>query len=172
MSWIRTTTSSERPRSLRPFPRPRSVLGLLMTVVVIACGQSVAPTASSPPTPGATGGSSNVPSMSSHPSDEPSTSSGNDSTAVSISIVDFGFDPGSIQIKRGTEVTWTNYGSIAFSGLVMGNADHTVTFGDLGVGSADLDHMQSYSLYFDKAGTYNYVCRIHDSMHGTVIVLP
>jgi plastocyanin len=100
------------------------------------------------------------------------TASDDQDADVAVSIVDFAFKPPSVVIRRGGTVAWTNYGSIAFSGLRMGNADHAVMFDELGLGSQLLGHMTTYAIHFDKPGTYAYDCPIHPSMHGTVIVSP
>jgi plastocyanin len=79
---------------------------------------------------------------------------------TSVSIVDFGFDPGSVTIDAGSTVTWTN----------TGNATHTVTSDDGAFDSGNLASGDSYSFTFDTPGTYNYHCAIHPNMTGTIVV--
>ena len=78
----------------------------------------------------------------------------------SVSIVNFAFSPTTITIKAGTTVTWTNNDS----------TPHTVT-SDIGsFTSQTLQTQGSFSHTFNVVGTYSYHCRIHPSMHGTVVV--
>ena len=69
------------------------------------------------------------------------------------------FDPQTIQIKAGQTVTWTNDDNFTHTVRVDGREDHTV------------DRGESFSITFDKAGTYHYVCTLHiQNMDGEVIV--
>lgn len=83
-------------------------------------------------------------------------------TADKVSIVNFAFSPASINIKKGTAVTWTN----------NDNTIHTVTEADSQKGpmSSDLNQGQSYTFTFDAPGTYHYKCSIHPNMMGTITV--
>jgi plastocyanin len=69
------------------------------------------------------------------------------------------FDPGTIAIKAGETVTWTNNDNFTHTVKVDGQDDHKVGRGD------------SVSIKFDKPGRYHYVCTLHSKdMEGTVIV--
>jgi plastocyanin len=69
------------------------------------------------------------------------------------------FDPGVVEIKAGTSVTWTNHD----------NFSHTVKFED--GPDHELDRGKSVTIRFAKAGTYTYVCTLHSmDMRGKVIV--
>ena len=69
------------------------------------------------------------------------------------------FDPGTIEIKAGDTVTWTNNDNFTHTVKVDGQEDHKVGRGD------------SVSITFDKPGSYHYVCTLHSKdMDGTVIV--
>ena len=69
------------------------------------------------------------------------------------------FDPGTIKIKAGDTVTWTNNDNFTHTVKVEGEEDHKVGRGD------------SVSITFDKPGSYDYVCTLHSKdMSGTVIV--
>ena len=76
----------------------------------------------------------------------------------SVSIANFAFNPTTLNVKKGDSVTWTNNDS----------APHQI----LGSGfeSAVLGNGQSYKFTFVTAGTFNYICNIHKSMKGTVVV--
>jgi plastocyanin len=84
------------------------------------------------------------------------------SSEVSETIVvkDFMFQPMSSTIKAGTKVTWLN----------KDDEPHTVV-GDNGLfRSAAMDTNESFSFEFDQPGTYHFVCSIHPSMVGTIVV--
>jgi plastocyanin len=79
---------------------------------------------------------------------------------VTVTIVDFAFDPGSLEIAPGTTVTFVNAGA----------KPHTAT-GD--AGEFDTGTIQpggSASITFDGAGTFAYHCEIHPSMVATIYV--
>ena len=69
------------------------------------------------------------------------------------------FDPKTVEIKAGENVTWTNHDNFTHTVRIDGQPDHKVGRGD------------SVSIRFPKAGTYQYECTLHShDMHGTVIV--
>ena len=78
-------------------------------------------------------------------------------------IKTFMFEPDPLEVEAGTSVSWTNEDDIL----------HTVTSSQGGAGSFDerLDGAGSTAeVSFEKAGTYEYVCSVHDGMKGTVVV--
>lgn len=81
---------------------------------------------------------------------------------VKASIVDFGFVPKEIRVRKGDSVTWTNKGS----------APHTVTStsGPATFDSKLLHKGKSFTQTFNVAGTYLYKCSIHPAMRAKVIV--
>jgi plastocyanin len=81
--------------------------------------------------------------------------------AVSVSIVNFAFEPASVEVPVGGTVTWTN----------NGGAPHTVTADDGAFDSGELAPGASFSQTFDAAGTFAYHCNIHPQMTGTVNVV-
>jgi plastocyanin len=89
----------------------------------------------------------------------PGASSGG-GTAVAIS--GFAFNPGTITVKPGTAVTWTNNDS----------ATHTITADDGSWDSGAVAKGKTFSRAFASAGTYTYHCAVHPSMTGKVIVAP
>jgi plastocyanin len=60
----------------------------------------------------------------------------------------------------GGKVTWTNQDS----------AGHTVAAGDQSWASDTLEQGATFSHVFSTAGTFSYICGVHPSMKGTVIV--
>ncbi|MEE8331286.1 MAG: plastocyanin/azurin family copper-binding protein [Acidimicrobiia bacterium] len=78
---------------------------------------------------------------------------------ASIDIIDLDFDPRLVTVTAGTAITWTNVGELP----------HTVTgdFGDSGF----LEPGGAYSTTFNEEGTFEYLCTIHPTMIGTVVVV-
>jgi plastocyanin len=79
---------------------------------------------------------------------------------VGINISEFKFDPATITVPIGTSVTWTNQDS----------ADHTVVADDGSWKSESLAKGATFSYTFTNAGTFTYICSIHPTMKGTIIV--
>jgi plastocyanin len=84
------------------------------------------------------------------------------SSGNTVTISGFAFDPATITIKVGGTVTWTNQDSVV----------HTVVADDKSWSSDNMAKGASYSHTFDTAGTFTYICGVHPSMQGTVIVQP
>jgi plastocyanin len=76
-----------------------------------------------------------------------------------VAIAGFAFDPGSVTVRVGDSVTWTNQDSAAHTATASG----TFASGDLASG-------QSFTYAFTTAGTFDYICAIHPTMAGTVVV--
>jgi plastocyanin len=77
----------------------------------------------------------------------------------------FQFMPGEITIKAGTTITWVNGDDI----------EHSVTSGTPEKPTKDFDSGYfvkdgKYSQTFNKAGTYEYFCKRHNSMKAKVVV--
>jgi plastocyanin len=79
---------------------------------------------------------------------------------ATIEIRDFAYTPGTLTIAVGTTVVWRNRDS----------EPHTVRGADESVRSGALDQDESYSVRFDRPGTYRYGCSIHPQMAGTIVV--
>jgi plastocyanin len=82
------------------------------------------------------------------------------SAPASVTIADFAFEPEALTVPVGTNVTWTNRDPLAHS---IRAADESFESDDLGDGTA-------FQFTFDAPGEYAYVCGIHPSMSGTVVV--
>ena len=83
--------------------------------------------------------------------------------AAEATIATFMFEPDPIEVEAGTAVTWTNEDDIL----------HTVTAVKSGGVTFDerLDGAGTTAeVAFDEAGTYEYVCAVHDGMEGSVVV--
>lgn len=77
-------------------------------------------------------------------------------------ILDFAFEPGELRVQAGATITWTN----------VGIAPHTVTATDGSFESGQLAAGQSYRATFVTPGRFGYLCAIHPSMTGVVVVRP
>lgn len=104
--------------------------------------------------------SANAPAPSSTNPLPQQNSTANTSNTSGVTIAGMAFSPATITVKKGTSVTWTNNDSVS----------HTVTGNNGGPNSSTLGNGQSYSFTFNTTGTFKYICAIHPSMTGTVIV--
>jgi plastocyanin len=82
-----------------------------------------------------------------------------------VDIVDFDYRPGSVTIKAGDMVTWTQ----------SGEQPHTVTADDGSFDSGEMATAETFSMRFDSPGTYRYYCSLHggpggEGMSAVVIV--
>jgi YVTN family beta-propeller protein len=83
-----------------------------------------------------------------------------DASTAKISIANFAFNPGTITVRPGGSVTWSN----------DDGSPHAIVFTDGGGGSQSLSPGQSFTRTFDRAGTYDYACAFHPYMTGKVLV--
>jgi plastocyanin len=79
-----------------------------------------------------------------------------------VDIAGFAFCPASLTVAAGTEVAWAN----------ADLSPHTATFDgtDGSFDSGPIAKGQTWSRRFDRAGVYQYYCRIHPGMSGTIVV--
>jgi plastocyanin len=77
-----------------------------------------------------------------------------------VGITDFAFSPATLTVPVGATVTWTNHDA----------EPHTVAANDGSFHSPGMDTDATYTYTFTNAGTFDYICSIHPSMHGTVVV--
>jgi len=75
-------------------------------------------------------------------------------------IVDFSFRPKRIEVDRRTRVRWLNAGGVA----------HTVTSATGLWDSGSIAPGDMFSRVFRRAGTFRFLCSIHPSMTGRVVV--
>jgi plastocyanin len=83
-----------------------------------------------------------------------------------VMIKNFAFVPKTITVKVGTTVTWTNEDNVQHS--VQWNNNAFPTSALLLAGTST----DTYSHTFTTAGTFNYICGVHNFMTGTVVVTP
>ncbi|HBH46707.1 MAG TPA: plastocyanin [Candidatus Jacksonbacteria bacterium] len=79
-------------------------------------------------------------------------------TTTAISIQNFAFDPATLTVKAGTTVVWTN----------DDQAPHRIK--STAFNSENLNTGDTYSFKFETAGTFDYICSLHPSMQGKIIV--
>jgi plastocyanin len=82
-------------------------------------------------------------------------------TPNTVTIDNFFFTPGSVTVKAGTAVTWTNKDDIPHGIASANNAFKK---------SPALDTDESYAFTFATPGTYQYFCYLHPKMVGTIVV--
>jgi plastocyanin len=81
-------------------------------------------------------------------------------TSNSVSIENMAFSPSTLTVSAGTTVSWTNNDGVT----------HTVTSKTSAFDSGSLLNGKTYSFTFPNAGTYDYYCKIHTSMTGSIVV--
>jgi plastocyanin len=85
---------------------------------------------------------------------------------TNVTVRLFQYQPGRIQVKAGTTVTWINEDEIL----------HTVTAGEPETKGGGFDALldgkgKSFSLTFSQPGTYTYHCERHEQMRGEIEVV-
>lgn len=78
--------------------------------------------------------------------------------ANTITIQNFSFNPGTLTVKQGTKVTWINQDS----------AIHDIkseTFS-----SQNLSQGDKFEFTFKDKGSFDYICGLHPSMQGKIVV--
>ncbi len=78
--------------------------------------------------------------------------------ANTVTIQNFAFNPGTLTVKQGTKVTWTNQDS----------ATHKIKSDTFN--SENLNQGDKFEFTFDTKGSFDYSCSIHPSMTGKVVV--
>jgi plastocyanin len=140
--WLRTPT--ERDTTMRRIRRILLAAALVAAIVAIAgCSGS---SGSSSSTPSSSGGSG------------ASAGSGSGSSAVTVSLKNFAFDPSSIDVAVGGSVTFVNNDSVA----------HDVVCD--GWDSGQMAPGATYAHTFATAGTFPIHCSIHPQMTASVTV--
>ncbi|MFA5652082.1 MAG: plastocyanin/azurin family copper-binding protein [Candidatus Paceibacterota bacterium] len=78
-----------------------------------------------------------------------------------VSIINFSFNPATLNINKGDTVVWTNNDS----------APHTIKSDNLSnLSGPTMSKGQIYSFTFNDTGTFNYHCAIHPMMKANIIV--
>lgn len=88
------------------------------------------------------------------------TGGGGTAGPPAVEIAEFLYEPDTITVDVGTEITWTN----------ADGAPHTATADDGSFDTGTLKRSDEAAVSFDEPGTYTYYCRFHAFMNGTVEV--
>lgn len=94
----------------------------------------------------------------------PSTSTPAASGSVAVAIKNFAFTPGTITVRSGTTVTWTQGDPHP--------TNHTASADDGAFSTGLLSSGQSGSFRFTTPGRFAYHCAVHNYMTGVVVVVP
>lgn len=141
-------------------------LGSAMVLILSACGggatasapataapASQAPASEAPASAPAASGSAAAGGAACAPSSEAGT--------VTATMANIAFNPTSITASVGDTITWTNNDSAQHTATVT--SDPTCTTETLSNGA-------SGGIVFNTAGSYEFFCKIHPSMKGTIAV--
>ena len=82
------------------------------------------------------------------------------SKTESVAIRDFAFAPGNLEVPVGATVTWTNYDDLP----------HTATAKDESWDTGILNKGDTKTISFDKAGEFEYYCKVHPNMIARLTV--
>jgi plastocyanin len=101
-----------------------------------------------------------MPSIPAAPSGTASSAGPAAATGDQVTIDNFAFAPATLTVKAGSTVTWTN----------KDEEPHTVAASDGSFHSPGMGTGATFSHTFSTPGKFDYVCSIHPSMHGSVVV--
>lgn len=79
-----------------------------------------------------------------------------------VVIDNFTFEPSTLEVARGTTVTWINKDDVPHT--VTSDAEPRL------LNSKAMDTDERYTMTFSDAGTFAYFCKVHPHMTGKVIV--
>jgi plastocyanin len=129
---------------------------LALTLVAAGCGGD--------DDEGGGGGGGDDAAQEEQPADSGQSGGGGGGTQVEMKNIQF--EPGDVTIKAGEAVTWTNEEAVAHDVDGSGKGVKFSSGEEGGMNDGD-----TFKFTFDKAGTYDYVCRVHaPGMAGTVTV--
>jgi plastocyanin len=93
-----------------------------------------------------------------------------DAATQSVSIQNISFMPAQLTVNVGDTVTWTNNETTSTYHTVSGSAFDSSPSCVTSTGVGCLQPGQHFSHTFTSAGTFDYHCKVHASMTGTVVV--
>ena len=159
-----------------------AALGLALTTAACGTSSAAAPTWTfAPPTTAAAPGANQPTATPTGPSEVLSTAIDDASTTApgtgggvatsgpnaavapataAVRIANFAFAPATVTIQAGGQVTWTNTDGDRHSILLDGSE------------SPRLDQNGTFSRTFASPGRFAYVCGLHSSMSGEIVVVP
>lgn len=147
----------------------RTILALCSTMLLVLSACTGGATASAPATAAP---ASEVPASEAPASEGPAASESaaaggaacapsTETGTVSATMANFAFSPASVTASVGDVITWTNNDTAPHTATVT--SDPTCTTDSLASGA-------SGSLVFNTAGSYEFFCKIHPTMKGTIEV--
>lgn len=77
-----------------------------------------------------------------------------------VTISNFSFQPGTVTIRAGTTIVWTN----------QDTAPHSIAADDGSFSSESLTMNSIHRRVFTTAGSFPYHCGVHPNMRGTIVV--
>lgn len=80
-------------------------------------------------------------------------------TVKRVSIKGFTFRPRALKVRRGTKVVFANRDSVAHTATRRGSFD-----------TGNIRPRRAAAVRFRRRGTYRYICTIHPSMRGKIVV--
>jgi plastocyanin len=91
-----------------------------------------------------------------------------------VSIAVYAYAPETVDVVEGDIVQWVWNGPDTNHSVTSDASSKEVFDSDKGVKPSAVGHPtgDTFTYYFAKAGTYTYHCKVHASMHGTVVVAP
>ena len=92
-------------------------------------------------------------------------------TSAPVNIQNFAYSPTPLTVAVGTTVTWTNkdpgpHSVTSDTGAFDSSPANCSSSG----GTGCIQPTTTFSNTFGTAGTFNYHCRVHSVMHGTIVV--
>jgi plastocyanin len=147
----------------------RTILALssVMLLILSACGggaTATAPATAAPASeaPAASAPASEAPAASaSAATGEAACAPSTEAGTVTASMANIAFDPAAITAKVGDVIAWTNNDSTTHTATVR--SDPTCT-------TANLNNGETGAIVFNVAGSYEFFCKIHSNMTGTIEV--
>ena len=139
------------------------VLASAMVLILSACGGGA--TATAPAAPASEAPASEAPASEAPAASESAAAGGaacapsTETGTVTGTMSGFAFNPAAITASAGDVITWTNNDSAGHTATVK--SDPTCTTDTLASGA-------SGSIVFNTAGSYEFFCKIHPNMTGTI----
>ena len=150
-------TATEAPPSISatvaPTVVPTAVPTVAPTVVQVEAQAEPDPTQEPTPTPEATPTPTSIPTLT------PLPISASIPNAASVTVKNIAFTPMSVTVEIGGTVTWD-----------FTQGTHTTTGSGSESWDSEVKNSGSFSHKFDLLGSFSYICSLHPSMTGTVIV--
>jgi hypothetical protein len=146
-------TATEAPPSIRATVVPTAVPTVAPTVLQVEAQAEPDPTQEPTPTPEATPTPTSIPTLT------PLPISASIPNAASVTVKNIAFTPMSVTVEIGGTVTWD-----------FTQGTHTTTGSGSESWDSEVKNSGSFSHKFDLLGSFSYICSLHPSMTGTVIV--